>query len=53
MFFSKFSMWIESLKSVRSVLDEEGVGALYPDSEAPLGVSDVGQVTISLSAVRG
>ncbi len=56
MFFSKFSMCIESLcslKSVRSMLDEEGVGALYTDSEAPLGVSDVGQVTISLSAVRG
>ncbi len=28
-------------------------GALYADNEAPLGVSDVGQVTISLSAVRG
>ncbi len=27
--------------------------ALYPDNEAPLGVSDVGQETISLSAVRG
>ncbi len=30
-----------------------GGGALYADNEAPLGVSDAGQVTISLSAVRG
>ncbi len=30
-----------------------GGGALYADNEAPLGVSGVGQVTISLSAVRG
>ncbi len=30
---------------------DEGGGALYADNEAPLGVSDIGQVTISLSSV--
>ncbi len=35
------------------IQEHASFGALYPDNEAPLGVSDVGQLTISLSAVRG
>ncbi len=40
-------------EKARNFVLDEGEGALYADNEAPLGVSDVGQVTISLSAVRG
>ncbi len=40
-------------EKARDFVLDEGEGSLYADNEAPLGLSDVGQVTISLSAVRG